>query len=352
MSKKKRNIFVRFFCAIGRGIKNFFLLLEYGLIYMIFAPKAKCKVIGKQNISKTDEARVFVANHYEIFGPIATYLCFPLKHRPWVIDKMLDRDSVEKQMSISIYNNFPTYPMWFKRFVIKAIRDLIIFVLNRAGAISVSREDIRANIKTMQESTKTLNKKIAILIFPEDKYVEKGVGEFQTGFEHLGKYYYQKTGKKISFYPTFVSQENKEYYIGQPIVFNPENDANDEKEKIVEYLHSSMEKLYKEHEIDNPKPSKKSKNKKSENTPKNNQINTKNVEMWKHFYFLYNLNQHFCIFETMQKYIQICQIFTFWAFHGQIFEVLDNQNPCVYNKRYNLSLILLKETIWKKYCTF
>ena len=107
-TKKKKNIFVRFFCAIGRGIKGFFVWLEYIILYIFCKPKAKCKVIGKENISITDEARVFVCNHYEIFGPLATYLSFPLKYRPWVIDKMLDRKSVEDQMSISVYNNFPT----------------------------------------------------------------------------------------------------------------------------------------------------------------------------------------------------------------------------------------------------
>ena len=236
MSKAKKNIFARFFCAIGRSFKNFFLWLEYCLLYIIFAPMAKCKIINKNKISKTDEARVFVANHYEIFGPVATYLSFPFKFKPWVIDKMLDKKSVEEQMSISVYNNFPKYPMWFKKFAVRAVRNLMIYVMNRAGAISVSRENLRANINTMNESVKTLNKKTAILIFPEETYVQKGVGEFQTGFEHLGKFYYQKTGKKISFYPTFVSQDNKKIYIGDPIVYNPENDANEEKKRILLFL--------------------------------------------------------------------------------------------------------------------
>lgn len=273
MEKKKRNIFVRFFCAIGRCIKNFFLWLEYCLIFIIFSPKARCKVVGKKNILKTDEARVFVSNHYEIFGPIATYLCFPIKYKPWVIDKMLDQKKVEDQMRISVYNNFPKYPMWFKKFVIRAIRDLMVFVMKRAGAISVSREDIRANIKTMQISTKYLNKKFAILIFPEETYVESGVGKFQTGFEHLGKYYYQKTGKKISFYPTFVSQKNKKYYIGEPIVYDPTAPANEEKSRIVDYLRNSMVKIYEENEVI-PEQLEQSKNKSLEpNTQTEKEVN-------------------------------------------------------------------------------
>lgn len=264
MAEKKKNIFARFFGAIGRGIKNFFLWLEYCILYIIFAPQARCKVRGKEKVQKSDEARVFVSNHYELFGPVSMYLSFPYKFKPWVIDKMLDKESVEKQMSISVYNNFQKYPMWLKKFGIRAVRNLMLYVMNRAGAISVSRENIRANIKTMNESVETLNKKKAILIFPELSYVQKGVGEFQTGFEHLGKFYYQKTGKKISFYPTFVSQDNKEIYIGDPIIYNPENDANEEKAKIVSYLHSSMKALYEEHEVNNPKLKKNKKRKNKE----------------------------------------------------------------------------------------
>ncbi len=256
MSKKKRNIVVRFFCAIGRSIKNFFLWIWYLILYAIFAPMARCKVRGKENVSKTDEARVFISNHYEIFGPVAMYISFPYKFKPWVIDKLLDKKSVEEQMSISVYNNFKRYPMWFKRFAVHAVRNLMIYVMNHAGAISVSRDNIRANIKTLNESVKVLNKKKAVLIFPELSYVQEGVGEFQTGFEHLGKFYYQKTGKKISFYPTFVSQNNKEIYIGKPIIFNPDNDPNEEKTKIVSYLHTSMVEQYIENEVNHPEKSK------------------------------------------------------------------------------------------------
>lgn len=265
MTKKKRNIFVRFFCAIGRGIKNFFLWLQYCLLYIIFAPQARCKIVGKQKVLKTDEARVFLSNHYELFGPVAMYLSFPYKFKPWVIDKMLDKKSVEEQMSISVFNNFQKYPMWLKKIGVKAVRNLMLYVMNRAGAISVSRENLRANLKTMNESVETLNNKKAILIFPELSYVQKGVGEFQTGFEHLGKYYYQKTGKKISFYPTFVSQDNKEIYIGDPIIYNPEGDPNEEKAKIVSYLHETMTNLYIENEVNHPEKSKVKKKKKQQN---------------------------------------------------------------------------------------
>ena len=237
---KKRNIFVRFFCAIGRGIKNFFLYLFFLLLYVIFNPVVKSRVRGKKNVRKDDEARVFVANHYEIFGPVAMYMRFPYKFRPWVIDKIMDPESVEEQMGLSVYNNFPKFPMWFKKIAVKSIRSLMVFTMKHAKAIRVSRENPRENIKAMQESVKTLEKGTSVVIFPEILYRESGIGEFYTGFEHLGKYYYQKTGKKISFYPVFISKQEKQMFIEKPVIFNPENDVNDEKLRITSYLRDKM----------------------------------------------------------------------------------------------------------------
>lgn len=250
---KKKNIFVRFFCCIGRGINNFFCYLTYLLFYIFAKPITKCKVKGKENVNPNDEARVFTSNHYEIFGPIAMYLNFPYKFRPWIIDKMMEPEKVKQQMSLSVYNNFKGIPMWLKRIFVSAMKNVVVFVMKHAKGISVSRENPRNIAKTMKESVETLEKGSSIVIFPELNYTSDGVTKFQMGFEHLGKYYYQKTGKKISFYPVFVSELGKTIFIGKPILFNPENEPNEEKFRIVNYLFSETVKLYEENELNNPK---------------------------------------------------------------------------------------------------
>jgi len=250
----KKNPIKSFFCAIGRGIKNFFMGLTFWILYILGKPFIRCKVVGKKNVSKTDEARVFVTNHYEIYGPIAIFLRFPYKFRPWIIDKMMSPESVEQQMGLGIYSKFPKYPMWLKKIVVKALKNIVVYTLSkRAKGIPVYRDNPRANIKTMQESVKTLEKGKNIVIFPEETYVEEGVGEFLTGFEHLAKYYHQKTGKKITFYPVFISQIGKKMFIEKPIVYNPDNDPNEEKIKITNYLHDTMVESYIKNEIENEK---------------------------------------------------------------------------------------------------
>lgn len=260
--EKKQNFIIRFFKMILTGIKNFFFFIIFGLAYICVKPFFRCKVKGKEKIKK-EGGKIFIANHYEIYGPLSMFLKFPYKFRPWVIDKMLDPTAIKHQMGLGIYSHYKKVPMWMKHIVVNLAGGLMIFVLKRAKAISVSRENARANIKTMSESVATLEKNKNIAIFPEYRYVEKGVGTFQTGFEHLGKYYYQKTKKSVDFYPIFISMTNKEMYVGDPITYNPSNDANAEKERIVTYLHSTMVQLYEEHEIKNPP--KKRKNKKNIN---------------------------------------------------------------------------------------
>lgn len=250
MEKKKKNIFIRFFCAVGRAINYFFCFIIFAIAWVFAKIFFRCKVKGKENINKTDEAQIFISNHYELFGPIAMFLRFPKRFRPWIIDKMMIPECVEKQMGLMIYNNYKKVPKWIKAIIIAIIKNLMVFTMKyMARGIPVSRENFRENLKTMKITTDELKKGKTIVIFPEKDYVNEGVGEFQTGFEHIAKYYYQKTGKKITFYPTFISQVNRTIYIEKPITFNPDNDFNDEKDRIVNYLKTSMVDSYKQNEV-------------------------------------------------------------------------------------------------------
>lgn len=244
----KKNIFVKSIVFILSCIEFVFLSIILGLILLLIQPFIWSFTKGKKNVRKNDEARVFVANHYEVYGPVVVALRFPFRFRPWTIDKMCDPNSIEKHMSIGFYNNYKWLPKWFKVIIVKIAKRLVLFAIKFFKPIPVSRDNIRANLKTMQLSTDVLNSKKSIFIFPEKSAVKEGVGEFMTGFEHLGKYYYQKTGKRISFYPVFISKKNHSMYIEEPIIFNPENDANIEKARIVNGLHDAIHNSFIKHE--------------------------------------------------------------------------------------------------------
>lgn len=243
-----KNIFLKPILFVLKAIEFILFSIIFGVLFLIIQPFIWCWTKGKNNLKKDDEARVFVANHYEIYGPFIMFLRFPFKFRPWVIDKMCESKSIEKHMSIGLYNNYKWIPRWIKFILIKIAKRFLLFVIRFSRPIPVSRDNPRSNIKTLQKSVEALNKNNSILIFPELCSVKEGVGEFMSGFEHIGKYYHQKTGKKVSFYPVFISKKKKIIYIEEPIVFNPDNDPNEEKTRIVNRLHDSMEKSYQTHE--------------------------------------------------------------------------------------------------------
>lgn len=244
----KKNPILRAIIFILECIEFVILSVLFGIIFILIQPFVWCKTKGKKNIRKDDEARVFVSNHYEIYGPVVVFLRFPFKFRPWVIDKMCNPETIEQQASIGFYNNYKWIPKWIKVILMKIAKRLILFIIRFARPIPVSRDNPRANIKTMQKSTEILNKGTALFIWPERNSVKEGVGEFMSGFEYIGKYYYQKTGKKISFYPVFTSQKRKTMFIEEPIIYNPDNDPNEEKSRIVNGLHEKIEKSFIENE--------------------------------------------------------------------------------------------------------
>ena len=159
----KKNILIKIILFPLKALEFILLSLVFGIVFLLVQPFVWCFTKGKKNLRKDDEARVFVANHYEIYGPLVVFLRFPYSIRPWVIDKMCDAKSIEAQMSIGFYNNYKWLPKWFKVCLVKIAKRLILFAIKFTRPIPVSRDNPRANLKTMKESVDALNKNKAIL---------------------------------------------------------------------------------------------------------------------------------------------------------------------------------------------
>ena len=102
----KKNFFIRAILFILECIEFVILSVILGVVLIVIQPFIWCFTKGKKNVNKNDEARVFVSNHYEIYGPVVVFLRFPFKFRPWVIDKMCNPETIEQQASIGFYNNY------------------------------------------------------------------------------------------------------------------------------------------------------------------------------------------------------------------------------------------------------
>lgn len=248
MEKKKKNIILVAISAIFGFFGKIIMGIILGVLIILAHIFIRCKVKGKGNVTE-DEGRVFISNHYELFGPISTMLFFPYKCRPWIIDKMLDAEKVEEQMGLLIYREYKKVPMWLKKIALKIVKNFMIFTLKLYKGIPVSRDNFRKNLSSLELSAKLMSEGKPIMIWPEKYYVKEGVGPFMSGFEHLAKYYYQKTGKCLTFYPLFTSFKNKTIYIGKPIKFDPKADTQTEKLRLVNGIRNQMVDMYFETEV-------------------------------------------------------------------------------------------------------
>jgi len=239
-SAKKPSIIRRILRSIAFGT----YCLTIFIIGIFAFPFVRSKVIGKENVSKDDEAKVFLGNHYELFGPATCFLSLPYKTRVWALDKMMDPEQMEEQMGLMVYRDFKKVPKFIKKIVIKVVKNLLLTAIKLAGGIPVSRGYSMKNLVAMQQSVDTFEKGKSILIFPEKDYVKQGIGVIMDGFTFLGSYCHSKTGKKVSFYPMFISKKKRRICISKPIVYNPENSPTEEKERIVSYVIEEMTKSY------------------------------------------------------------------------------------------------------------
>ena len=218
---------MKIFKLILQKVAHCFHFFWYCVIYAICKICLPNKVIGKENIEKDDEARVFISNHLQIYGPVITHISFPIKKKAtWSHEYMLDKDLIEKQLFIGFVEvQFKWIPKFIKKGIAKLLKHLIIYILKyRVHAVSISRDDTRKLVKTLQETSDRLNNGYAMMIFPELDYQETGLGEISSSFTLIAKYYYKNFNKKVSFYPVYVNKKKKRTFIGKPIKFNPDDE--------------------------------------------------------------------------------------------------------------------------------
>ena len=239
---------------LGRGVKHLLSSILLGLLILILRPWFAVKTVGKEYLNASDEGRVFVSNHLELYGPIVMKLRFPYRTRPWVIDKLMNEETVEAQVRPGIDKNFRFLPRFIREGIVNIAKFMMTYTMKKMQGIPVHLHDVRRVMETIEVSVNMLDRGDNILIFPEEYssdggYLLKGVSEFRTGFATLGRSYYLATGKRLAFYPVYVSKSNRRIYILPPTYYEPDTVAHQEKKRIVGYLHDTM--LAKSLEVEN-----------------------------------------------------------------------------------------------------
>lgn len=208
------------------------------------------KVIGKEKVDDKTQPVVFVCNHGEVYGPVATALYLPFFYRPWIINKMIDKQLVTEHMFHGTFARIPWMPKPVGRLLSKIVSPIVLWILNSMDPIPVYRGSGREVLETIRLSAEALEYDDNLLVFPENPditkegvYAKKGVVEFYTGFVNIAKTYYKRTGRAVCFYPVYCDKAKRTVTIEQGIVFTPKNNFQEEKQRISKYLEEKINEI-------------------------------------------------------------------------------------------------------------
>lgn len=219
------------------------------ILTWLVRPFFPCKCVGKEKVKNLDGPVIFVANHYEIYGPVVSILRMPVNFRPWIISNMLDGDKIEAQIKVGLDMHCKIFPKRFKSWLPKKVKKITLYILESYRPIPVYRGNLREVVQTINMTTDAMREGDNIMLFPENPettFSQGGVDKFYSGFAEIGNAYFKKTGEATTFFPVYISKKRRRLYIGDGIKFDPSNAKADEKRRIASLLHDSMQTMAKD----------------------------------------------------------------------------------------------------------
>ena len=214
----------------------------------ILRPFNRHKMINLDHIKENPENPiVFLGNHAEIYGPIASALYFPVDVRFWVINMMMfDSKKVRAYMYENTFSKKTFLPVFVRKFLAWFLGWMSVNVMNALRAIAVYKDSPMKLRQTLRESVEALENGENLMIFPEhpeNKYEKGGVSEFSPGFLMLAEAWWKKSGKKLRILPVYANRETRTFTFGDEIVYEPEKGFAAEQERILKGARDQMLKM-------------------------------------------------------------------------------------------------------------
>jgi hypothetical protein len=205
------------------------------------------ELVGGENLQRGPG--VIVANHMGSIGPVGICSSLPMRVYPWVLGSTVDpvkapenvrKDFVEKLLHLESPES---------ETVARVICKISIPLLLGLGCIPVpdTHEEQEA---TFRCSLDLLKHGKFLLIVPEDPIGEPidpltGIRPFKHGFLHIGELYYKDTGGRLTFYPVVVHEQGL-VIVGEPIAYNPQNEARVERLRLVNLLEQTIKAMHRQ----------------------------------------------------------------------------------------------------------
>ena len=193
----------------------------------------KITVEGQENLPQ--EPCMVVGNHSHMHGPLGGEFYFPGKRLMWCAHQMMYWKEVPAYTFEDFWSLRPKWTHWFYHILSYIITPLSVCLFRNAKTIPVYRDN--RLITTFKLTVSALEDGTNVIVFPEC-YTPYNhiVYQFQDRFIDVAKLYYKRTGKALPFVPLYVAPALKKMYIGKPTLFDPTAPAEQERQRIANYL--------------------------------------------------------------------------------------------------------------------
>lgn len=203
----------------------------------------KRKFVGLDNIPQ--EPCIIIGNHAQLHGPLTCEVCFPAPKKIWCIGQMMRIKEVPAYAYQDFWSYKPKWTKWWYKWLSYMMAPLCAYIFKNADTIAVYKDT--RGLSTFKKSVKALEEGKHVIIFPESgiEYNEI-VNEFQDKFVDVARLYYKRHKKSVSFVPMYNAPALKTVVFGKPILFDPAQSAEEQREQICEHLKTEITALAKE----------------------------------------------------------------------------------------------------------
>ena len=216
-------------------------------VYRILYPYFHCRVKLPEELKESGEPVAFIANHYNVFGPVSFILSMPVVAHAWINTELVQEDKAAEAFRPGLVKMLPFVRGKAMDSLCRKVAGLASRVLHRFGVIPVDRNNPSTMISTMRESIRSLEAGNNLVIFPETglpEYSLTSVTPFFSGFATLGRLYARKTGKALRFCPCYIDEQHHLIRLGECVSWNPESeDPREETERISDTLNGTIREM-------------------------------------------------------------------------------------------------------------
>ncbi len=229
-------------------------LKHYGIriVIHVLRPLYWYRLCGRERVHLDPEnSAVFVCNHGEIYGPVASVLFIPYPIRPWVTSEIVDQEKIAQYL----YENTFAPKRWIPKGLRRGISfhlaaPILSWMIRSLEPIPVFHGDAAQLRKTFRSTVDAMEAGDNILLFPENSansdtkhYVREGISDFFTGFTIIGQLYYRRTGKRCQFIPVYCNKNKRTVTFGNGTSYDPDRSPAEEGERLTRFLQDEIRKL-------------------------------------------------------------------------------------------------------------